>query len=96
MILSIEAEADLDEIFAYSIEQWDLDRAGAYRERLDRMLAALLDNPGRGPPFDPDLPGVRSLKAGEHRIFYTVANDAVRVARILHHAMDAPRRLFGV
>jgi toxin ParE1/3/4 len=72
-----------------------VELANAYRERLDRAFSGLLEHPGKGPPFDPALPEVNSIKAGEHRIFYTVTNDAVRVARILHHAMDAPRRLSG-
>jgi toxin ParE1/3/4 len=96
LILSVEAEADLDQIFTYGIEQWGVELADAYRQRLDRAFSGLLERPGKGPPFDSALPGVHSVKAGEHRIFYTASDDAVRVARILHHAMDAPRRLSGV
>jgi toxin ParE1/3/4 len=95
LILSVEAEADLDRIFSSGIEQWGVDLADAYRQRLNRAFSGLLEHPGRGPPFDPALPGLHSMKAGEHRIYYSASNDTVRVARILHHAMDAPRRLSG-
>jgi toxin ParE1/3/4 len=70
-----------------------LDRAGAYRDRLRGVMEGLLIFPGGGAPFDPRLPGVRSIKAGEHRIFYTADEDKVRIVRILHAAMELHRHL---
>jgi hypothetical protein len=37
LILSVEAEADLDQIFSYDIEQWRVELANAYRELLDSI-----------------------------------------------------------
>ena len=91
--LSRQADADLDGILDYSIAAHGRDTAEAYLRTINAALDWLAERPQLGAPR-PDLKrGLRSLPAGEHRIYYRVDGKTVLVARVLHKAMDAARHL---
>jgi toxin ParE1/3/4 len=94
--LSASAEADFDAIDTYSLEQFGEDISDAYMRGFYEMFEMLRRHPEVG-PTEPTLgKGIRKLTHRQHRIFYTVDNDLVFIARIVHHAMDAKRALKGV
>jgi len=91
--LSREAQADLDAIRDYSIEQFDIPRAIAYLDAVERAFRRILTYPEIGllhPALPPDI---RSLSCEQHRIFYVIEGDGILIVRILHKAMDAERWL---
>ena len=90
LVLRAAAVSDLDGIFDYGVEAHGADTAGAYVRSLEAVMDRLLANPALGPPRDL-RPGLRSIAAGEHRIFYRIEGKAIIVARVLHKAMDVER-----
>jgi toxin ParE1/3/4 len=86
-IVSPLARADLDEIWQYVAQ----DNPPA----ADRLLAAfyerfllLAKQPLLGQVRDELRPGVRSFAAGNYVIYYQVAEDRIRVVRVLHGSRD--------
>lgn len=94
MKLKLRAAAvrDLDAILDHSVEAHDAETAEAYIRSLETAMDRLLAYPALGAPRD-IRPGLRSISAGEHRIFYRIEGKAVVVARVLHKAMDVERHL---
>lgn len=91
--ISRRADADLDDILDYSIATQGREAAEAYLELIDAALVRLAEFPELGAPRPELEPELRSLPAGEHRIYYFFDGRTVLVARVLHKAMDAERHL---
>ena len=91
--LSRRAQADLDDIRDYSVQQFGLARAIAYLDEIEATFRRVVSFPEVG-VARPDLrPGLRALGCQQHRIFYTVEADRIRIRRVLHSAMDATRHV---
>jgi len=90
--LSRAAEADLEDIFAYTARTWSVRQAERY---LDDLEAALTDLAARRrigharPDVGADY---LTLIVGSHLVIYRQAG-GLWIARILHAAMDIPRHL---
>ena len=91
--LSLDADADLEDILNYSILHHGHDAAEAYLRKIHKTLERVFVFPGLGAPESDLHQGSRSIPAGEHRVYYRHDGDTVFVARILHKRMDARRRL---
>jgi toxin ParE1/3/4 len=91
--LSREADADLDDILDYSIAAHGRESAEAYLRTINAALGWLAERPHLGAPRGDLKKGLRSLPAGEHRIYYRFDGETVLVARVLHKAMDEGRHL---
>jgi toxin ParE1/3/4 len=91
--LSRQADADLDDILDYSIAAHGRETAEAYLRTINAALDWLAERPHLGAPRNDLKKGLRSLPAGEHRIYYRFDGQIVLVARVLHKAMDAARHL---
>nr|WP_295669871.1 type II toxin-antitoxin system RelE/ParE family toxin [Sphingomonas sp.] len=91
--VSRKADADLDDILDYGIATHGRTVAEAYLRTIDSAFDMLGEYPELG-MMRPDLrSGLRSLPAGEHRVFYVVLDDRISIVRVLHKAMDAARYL---
>jgi toxin ParE1/3/4 len=91
--LSRRAESDLADIRDYSVEQFGVERALLYLDGIEAAFRLILDHPEIGGVHSNVVPPVRAYTVQRHRIFYTVAADAVLVERVLHSAMDVGRWL---
>jgi len=91
--LSPSAEVDLDEIWFYGVEQWDVAQADGYQEKLLDMATFLAEHPELGKDRPEIKPGYKSYAVGSHIIFFWVIDDVLRVIRILHQRMDYVRHL---
>jgi toxin ParE1/3/4 len=91
--LSAPAQTDLDEILTYSRLSFDEDVAAEYFFSFDEAFALLRRHPLAGAAVDDIRAELRRLSHRQHRIFYRVVDNKVRVLRILHHAMDTDKRL---
>jgi toxin ParE1/3/4 len=68
--LSRRADADLDHILDDSIHAHGREVAEAYLRAIDAMLVRLSSFPTLGAPRSDLGEGLRSVPAGEHRIYY--------------------------
>ncbi|MGJ5175093.1 type II toxin-antitoxin system RelE/ParE family toxin [Bradyrhizobium oligotrophicum] len=94
VILTAEAEADLDQIVEFVAAQSPASALKLLRELLDKCNA-LRDAP-RGYPLVPRYEdrGIRRRPFGNFLIFYRVRDDAIEVIHILHGARDYEALLF--
>ena len=84
-----QAELDLEEILAY----FD-DRSPAAADRFARTFRRKTETLARMPEMGRSreelAPGLRSLAAGRHIIFYQPAEDGIVVIRVAHGSRDLP------
>ena len=87
------AERDLDDLLAFGIARFGEAIASEYFFSFDKAFALILDHPQIGEAIDEIESGTRKLTHGNHRIFYEIDGDRVRIIRVLHHAMDVGEHL---
>ena len=85
--LTEQAEADLDELWAYI--------AANHPDAADRMVDAVLEGgrmhvrfPNIGQNRDESRPGLRCFVVSPYVVFYRPMEDTIEVLRILHGARD--------
>lgn len=86
--LSNEAAWDLQEISNYTWEQWGEEQEQKYLTLLYRAMELAASDPSRSRIRNDLYQGCRVILAGKHSIFFTIEEETVCVARILHQAMD--------
>ena len=88
VVITAEAEADLEQIAAYVAEQNPQGALTLVRNLRDRCKS-LADAP-RGYPLVPRYEhlGIRRRPFGRFLIFYRVRDNAIEVTHILHSARD--------
>lgn len=77
----------------YTCEEWDVDQADNYLDRLETGMKRLVDHPSLGANYDPIFSGYRRLQVEHLAVFYQLHEPEVLVVRVLHEDMDAPERL---
>jgi toxin ParE1/3/4 len=82
------AEDDLRLLLANSLTIWGEERRDTYAERLTTAMDELLVYPYLGRTRDNLSPGLRSLRAESHVIYYLVDEHTVTIVRIIHVRMD--------
>lgn len=92
-LLNPVARADLEQIYDYTLDRWDIDQAEHYVRELLRAFDRAADNPGRGRPCDDIRPGYYRLPTGSHTLYYRITGGTVEIMRILHQRMDPERHL---
>jgi toxin ParE1/3/4 len=92
-ILSPRAQADVDEIWAYTVERWGVEQAEFYVRQLGRAVEVIAQDPRRGRPCDEIREGYRRHPSGSHVVFYRITTEEVVVVRILHQHMDFNRHV---
>lgn len=93
-VLSPAARADLEQIWEYTCELWDVDQAEKYAREIQRAIERVVDNPMIGRACDQIRPGYRKHSVGSLTLYYRFASgDVIDVVRILHNRMDVDRHL---
>jgi toxin ParE1/3/4 len=94
VLVTAEAEADLEQIATYVAEQSPQSALKLVRELRERC-ESLADAP-RGYPLVPryERLGIRRRPFGHFLIFYRVGADAIEIVHILHGARDYEPLLF--
>jgi toxin ParE1/3/4 len=90
--LSRRADADLDEIYSYTMRSWSVGQADKYVAEILAACAGIVTGEKVGRPF-PRRPELMKALVGSHAIYFRLAGGKVQVVRILHQAMDAERHL---
>lgn len=91
--LSVKAAGDVDGIFEYTFRTFGLEQARTYLAGLHDQLEELAAHPLRGRSADELATGLRRSEYQSHIVFYLPLESGVRVVRVLHRNMDAPRHL---
>lgn len=93
--LSLEASADLENIWLYTFETWSKDQADRYVNLSLDEIEYLADSPLSGKDCSSIRKNYRSSKVKSHIIFYRHLDAArsIEVIRVLHQKMDIERRL---
>ncbi len=82
--LSERANNDLYEIFLYGYEQFGVNRAEAYAERLHHIFQLLAENPRMGRAAPSIAAGVRRHEHGEHIVLYEESSVGVTILRVVY------------
>ena len=87
------ALASLDEIYAYTMEQFGPDQTDRYLSRLFAACESVTDRPTRKLPAALGVSGSYSAY-GRHFIYWRMAKDGdVIIAAILHQSQNLPVKL---
>ena len=92
-VLSPQAEADLGEIWDFTVKTWGEKQAEDYIRLLVGAIEAVAEHPRRGRPCDEVRKGYRRYLAGSHIIFFRKTKSGIDVVRILHSRMDFEQHL---
>jgi toxin ParE1/3/4 len=91
--LSPRAEADLSEIWDFTIKTWGEQQAEDYIRLLVGAIETVADNPRRGRPCDEARRGYLKYLAGSHVIIFRKIKSGIDVVRVLHARMDFEQHL---
>ena len=91
--LSPRAEADLGEIWDYTVKTWGEKQAEDYIRLRVGAIETVADNPRRGRPCHEARKGYRKYLAGSHIIIFRKIKPGIDVVRILHARMDFEHHL---
>lgn len=91
--ISAQAQRDLEEIWAYSVENWGEDQAVPYVAQVRAALELLRTNPGLARPAEDVRPGLRKFTVGSHVLCVRLGDRFLRLVRVLYGRMDAGRHL---
>jgi toxin ParE1/3/4 len=86
------AEADLEAIWLYTLENWSLAQADSYHRDLVAAFAALASGQKRGRATS-IRPGYLKYPCKAHVIYFRDRADMLEIVRILHGAQDVERNL---
>lgn len=88
VVLSHRAEADLDNIYAWSVEEFGHVVADAYQADFHEIFSLLRDHPEAGERYRHTRRPYRMLTCRRHRVFYRVEKQRVLIVRVLHQAQS--------
>ena len=90
-VLSPRAQADIDDIWDYTLKRWGIGQAEAHTRQLRRRVEAVANSPTIGRPCPEVRAGYYKYPAGSHFLFYRLTDGGIEVVRILHARMDTER-----
>jgi toxin ParE1/3/4 len=91
--LSPRAQADIEDIWNYTIERWDAQQAEIYLRQLRTAIESVAATPRLGRSCSHIREGYYKYASGSHILFYRLVANSVDVVRILHERMDFERHL---
>ncbi len=92
-VLRPAAQADLDNIWDYTEENWSSEQAERYLEMIRDECKALGSGVTIGRSASNFRAGYFKLPVGSHFIFYKKVDGVIHVMRVLHPRMDLTSRL---
>lgn len=87
------ALADLEQLWLYTLSEWNLEQADTYTSSILARLNWLAENPSAGKHRDDIKPGYFCFPEGRHLIFYIMTDGKVDIIGIPHQSMDIARHL---
>ncbi len=94
VILRQEAIDDLNDIWAYTLEEWSEKQADKYYSSLEFACIQIGRNPDLGNKYEGLNVNLLGLRIGKHIIYYQIiTKDEIEIIRILHERMDLKNRM---
>lgn len=93
--LTNAADRDLEQILEYGLDQFGLDQALDYFDRLQVHLRRLADNPHHFQRMDHVRAGYRRSVFGVHSIYFRIEADCLLVVRVLRSQQPGPALVEG-
>jgi toxin ParE1/3/4 len=84
LVILPAAQADLSDIWDYTVERWSLKQARTYASGMTHLLFLLCDQPEIAPQFGAIMPPVRIHRFRSHLVIFTADDKTVEVIRVLH------------
>jgi toxin ParE1/3/4 len=91
--LSPRAQADLEDIWDYTVVQWSGEQAEAYIRQIHKAIETLAATCGVARSCDEIRRGYWKYPVGSHVIFFRQHPYGIDIMRILHSRMDFARHL---
>jgi len=88
IVWSPESDEDLLQIWSYLASETSVAVADEQIQKIEHACRKLSDWPLSGRSRDLIFPGIRSIMASPHLIFYRVTDEAVQIVRVLHGRRD--------
>lgn len=88
--LAPAATKDMRQALRATLQLWGRDQRVIYEKRLRETINSLLDFPERGVLMNEAGVDIRAVPCGQHKIYYRIDGNVVRVIRVLHVRMDIP------
>ena len=88
VVLSPAVEADLADIYEYTLETWGETQAAAYVDILVARFKGLAVNHTPWQARDDLLPGLYGRYEGQHLIVFRGGGDHLQIVRVLHQRMN--------
>jgi toxin ParE1/3/4 len=88
IIISEQAEFDLDEISDYIEAQSGEARTRAVLQKISAEITTLATNPNFGSKRDSLCPNLRSIVVFRYIVFYEPMQNGVKILRVLHGSRD--------
>lgn len=93
-LLNPVARGDLDQIYDYTCDRWDIDQAESYMRELLSTFDRAAADPRIGRACEEIRTGYFSLPTGSHTVYYRITTaGTLEIMRILHQRMDPGRHL---
>lgn len=86
------AEADLEDIWSYTVSRWSSEQAESYHAGIVTAFEGLAAGSKQGRPSD-IREGYFMYAVGSHLVFYRCSEAGIDIVRILHQRMDVTRHL---
>lgn len=82
--LSRAAQADLIDIYLYSVQEFGVRQAEAYQDKIDQTIELIADTPEIARLRREITPPVRVHPVGVHMVVYHIDGELVRILRVRH------------
>jgi toxin ParE1/3/4 len=92
-VLSPRAQKDIDDIWEYRVEHWNVRQAEIYLRQIQRATETVAAEPNIARACDHIRPGYWKYPAGSHVLFFRITDKGISVVRVLHSRMDFERHL---
>jgi toxin ParE1/3/4 len=86
------AEADLEDIWLYTVKTWSVEQAESYHAGIIAAFVGLANGTKVGQSLDVRA-GYLKYAVGSHLVFFRLSDPTVDVIRILHQRMDVSLHL---
>lgn len=91
-VLSPMAEADLEQIWIYTAQEWSAEQAESYTNDIIDAFEGIATGKKVGRPVSV-REGYLKILVGRHAIFFQTRANVIAIIRILHQSMDVERHL---
>ena len=92
-VLSPRAQKDIDDIWEYTVEHWNVRQAEIYLRQIQRAVETVAVAPNIARSCADIRPGYWKYPAGSHVLFFRITDQGINVVRVLHSRMDFERHL---